>query len=116
MAVPVFASEGGLRAFFAAYVILLRRKLGFPLLLGFDNLLSHNYLPFRSNEFLICPPSNQCSDPSMQVYRRHFALFGELRVHHFTSRVRKQRRAAFLAVLQKKAILKQHRLGYTAFP
>src|SRR5436853_11415 len=63
MAVPVFAGEGGLGAFFAAYVILLRRELGFPLLLGFDNLLSHNYLPFRSNEFLIRPPSNQCRRP-----------------------------------------------------
>ncbi len=52
----------------------------------------------------------------MQMYRGHFALFGKFRMDHFAFRVRKQRRATLLAILQKKAIFQQHRMSYTAFP
>ena len=38
MAVPVLVGERRLRALFPAYIVLLRRELCFPFLLGFDRL------------------------------------------------------------------------------
>src|SRR5690349_19942283 len=119
MAVPVFAGEGRLCSFFAAHMVLLRRKLRSPLLLGFQNLLGHN---FPSEAGIPDLPALDHSGhgvycmSSMQMYWCYFAFFREFSMHDFASRIRKQGCATILAILQQKAVFQQSCFGHAAFP